>query len=257
MPFCYFDHLQLVYTENETTFAISEPLCGRKTVKFPIYRINKPEVEIKFITDASVERVQGFELTYQKIESELENTLNCTFDKGLDFCPGWEIDETSDFRFHLTNGPTPSLDSGPEYDNTNYTITGMYAYAETSLPSKTGQKAVLSSPKVSFKVMRTHCVEFWYHKSANSGRLLVENTVTKDFIEISQAHKNWTLAKFEFEASEIQLNFTVIHEGNANSDIAIDDIEHYFGECKYFDNTCRPHYSKGNFIFKVGKRFFG
>ncbi|KAH9494976.1 hypothetical protein Btru_018310, partial [Bulinus truncatus] len=61
----------------------------------------------------------------------------------------WIQDKTDDFDWIRQQGATETGDTGPTRDHTKGTVTGHYAYIETSLPRIKGQRARLLSPILS------------------------------------------------------------------------------------------------------------
>ena len=265
MPECYFDYLEFRESDGAT---ISGKVCGKSNV--PVYRSTTNSVDIDFKTDYS-NNVNGFQLKYTVLDkSEAENTnsetqtpnLNCTFDYGFVYCPGWivneGIDKSSSYKWNLHAGETPSYDTGPKTEHTSKTKRGMYLYAEASYPAITGDEAVLKSPVVKLQnPKKAHCFELWYHKTSGDSLIvknLFDETQKTEAVNSKTAKNwnNWSLLKLEIprnSVDKVQIEIKAVRGGNPLNDIAIDDIEFYEGECKFFDYTCRPHYSTSSYIY--------
>ncbi|CAF0847412.1 unnamed protein product, partial [Rotaria sordida] len=83
----------------------------------------------------------------------------CTFD--ISFCD-WTHDNTTEFKWLLVKGLSPSDETGPNRDHTTGYATGQYALIEASYPQKTGDKARLISR--TFQPNTTQCrMIFYYH----------------------------------------------------------------------------------------------
>ena len=91
--------------------------------------------------------------------------------------------------------------------------TGHYLYIETSFPRQPGDKA-----RVSFKVFRVNCLQFWYHMwGADIGQLNVyyTNFQSSSFVSHLAWHLQgnqgdvWKLAQVPFDSDlvEVKLKF--------------------------------------------------
>ena len=293
-PECYFDQLQFFNNKlydkeiTEESDKIGGPYCGPSNSNFssPFVYSDANFVQIKFNSDSN-ERGFGFYLKYSIIMRDLLypddqiTSMNCTFDQGLETCPGWKVQLSRNdnralqkFRFRPKHGKVLTQKIGPYQEHTNLPEKrGYYLHADASYPAVEGTSTTILSPVLKLKGKK-NCLEFWLYLQNESIKDVnqmikvknqFDNTNYEEFItksiQLDYPDKNWNgwkLVKInlnnENDLTNFQLNLTAIHIGKTNYDIGIDDIELYQGECKYFDYQCRPKYSAGQYIYKsVGK----
>ncbi|CAF0718676.1 unnamed protein product [Adineta steineri] len=94
----------------------------------------------------------------------------CTFDTS--FCD-WTHDNTTQFKWELFTGPSPSDDTGPNRDHTTGYATGGYALIEASYPQVPGHKARLISRPFEPKTNQCNMVFYYHMFGADVGELNV------------------------------------------------------------------------------------
>eukprot|EP00794_Sanderia_malayensis_P017044 gene17044-18759_t len=75
---------------------------------------------------------------------------------------GWTHTGGDNFDWTRANGGTPSIGTGPRTDHTTGTSLGNFIYIETSVPRRSGHKALLYSPSMP-ATTTGRCLNFWYH----------------------------------------------------------------------------------------------
>ncbi|CAF4185562.1 unnamed protein product, partial [Rotaria sp. Silwood2] len=163
----------------------------------------------------------------------------CTFD--ISFCD-WTHDNTTEFKWTLVQGPSPSEDTGPNRDHTTGYATGQYAFIEASVPQLTGDKARLISR--TFQPTTTQCrFIFYYHMFGKDiGQLNVyvrfySNGPLQQIYSISGERGNlWVRHELKLDYTT---PFQVLVEGVVGpghlSDIGLDDT--------VFTPECQPYAS--------------
>ncbi|XP_054221717.1 MAM and LDL-receptor class A domain-containing protein 1 isoform X8 [Homo sapiens] len=86
--------------------------------------------------------------------------LQCNFETGI--C-NWEQDAKDDFDWTRSQGPTPTLNTGPMKDNTLGTAKGHYLYIESSEPQAFQDSAALLSPILNATDTKGCTFRFYYH----------------------------------------------------------------------------------------------
>nr|XP_008000626.2 MAM and LDL-receptor class A domain-containing protein 1 [Chlorocebus sabaeus] len=86
--------------------------------------------------------------------------LQCNFENGI--C-NWEQDTKDDFDWTRSQGPTPTLNTGPMKDNTLGTAKGHYLYIESSEPQAFQDSAALLSPILNATDTKGCTFRFYYH----------------------------------------------------------------------------------------------
>ncbi|XP_041467516.1 MAM and LDL-receptor class A domain-containing protein 1-like [Lytechinus variegatus] len=168
---------------------------------------------------------------------------SCDFENG--FCT-WKNEENfDDFDWQLIQGRTPSDNTGPPSDHTKGTSYGIYAYVETS-GRATGDIAILKSSD--FQSGSTQCLEFYYYMyGTNLGRLDVQALQDKETIGTTLRSYNgtqgsaWRQSLVNFDIFD-GLYYTILFNASVGatglSDIAIDDISVYPGNCSGRSDIC-------------------
>ncbi|CAF5182334.1 unnamed protein product, partial [Rotaria magnacalcarata] len=83
----------------------------------------------------------------------------CTFD--ISFCD-WIHDNSTQFKWELHRGPSPSDETGPNRDHSTGYATGQYAFIEASYPQLPGHTARLISRTFEPKTVDCRMI-FYYH----------------------------------------------------------------------------------------------
>lgn len=162
--------------------------------------------------------------------------LACDFQN--DFCD-WTQSTNDNFDWVRAKGGTSTNGTGPRYDHTFASNTGYYAYIETSSPRKSGDRAILVSPK--YTTTSPQCFTFWYHMFGPSiGRLVVhQRDYGASFVKELWIHSGDHGDKWRLGRATVQSNGNqpysielVAYRGNTDTgDIAIDDVEMITGPC--------------------------
>ncbi|XP_078495774.1 MAM and LDL-receptor class A domain-containing protein 2 [Ciona intestinalis] len=167
----------------------------------------------------------------------LDLPFNCSFDHPQ-LCLGWSQSWSDQLTWRFRNKWTSSRNTGPEYEHTENK--GYYAFVEADTGT-VGNRGVMFSPRIHQKSNVTYCFDFWYHKRGEFGAgslLNVFKTSSKRSTQrnliksFSEVHTHWrhALIKMNGQREPFRVGFEVIL-GNDNSDIAIDDVTMYEGNC--------------------------
>nr|XP_026693761.1 MAM and LDL-receptor class A domain-containing protein 1 [Ciona intestinalis] len=174
----------------------------------------------------------------------LDLPFNCSFDHP-NLCLGWSQSWSDQLTWRFRNKRTSSRNTGPEYEHTENK--GYYAFVEADTGTA-GNPGVIFSPRIHQKSNVTYCFDFWYHKRGElgaGGLLNVFKTSSKRSTKrnliksFSEVHTHWrhSLIEMNGEAKPFIIGFEVIL-GNNNSDIAIDDVAMYEGNCPTSKFNC-------------------
>uniref|UniRef100_F6Z4Q8 MAM domain-containing protein n=2 Tax=Ciona intestinalis TaxID=7719 RepID=F6Z4Q8_CIOIN len=167
----------------------------------------------------------------------LDLPFNCSFDHSQ-LCLGWSQSRSDQLTWRLRNRPTSSRNTGPQYEHTENK--GYYAFVEADTGTA-GNRGAMFSPRIHQKSNVTYCFDFWYHKRGElgAGSLLnvfkasSKRSTKRNLIKsFSEVHTHWrhSLIEMNGEAEPFIIGFEVLL-GNDNSDIAIDDVAMYEGNC--------------------------
>ncbi|XP_029687003.1 zonadhesin-like [Takifugu rubripes] len=161
--------------------------------------------------------------------SRLVCNAECNFDRHL--C-SWSQTVTDAFDWTWQSGSTPTPMTGPSADHTGG---GRYLYIEASSVTH-GDTARLISAECSNSGPK--CLQFWYHMYGSADTMglhvyLVQNNLARNVWRMTNDQGNmWRLAEVELTTTGV---FQIIFEGrrgsNEESDVAIDDVKLYHGEC--------------------------
>ncbi|XP_039262787.2 MAM and LDL-receptor class A domain-containing protein 1-like isoform X1 [Styela clava] len=149
-------------------------ICGTKSSAVTVVSTDN-EMFIMFTSDPNKNSFTGFQATFRQTYSKgvrplpytvpalgrigyTEKTFKCDFDDGV--C-GMQQDTLDELDWIRYRGATPSQGTGPSNDHT--TGSGHYIYVESSLPSKSGDTAILRTPWLTKEKYKPHCVQFSYH----------------------------------------------------------------------------------------------
>ncbi|XP_057712928.1 MAM and LDL-receptor class A domain-containing protein 1 isoform X2 [Corythoichthys intestinalis] len=156
-------------------------------------------------------------------------SLNCSFDRNI--C-SWKQMITDAFDWTWQSGSTPTLMTGPSFDHTGE---GHYLYIEANTASH-GDTARLISSECS--TIGPHCLQFWYHMYGSADTMGLHLYLVQDkkanviWWKRNDQGNMWQLAQVDVTVTTA---FQVIIEGrrgsNKESDVAIDDITFYHGQC--------------------------
>nr|KAG5688422.1 hypothetical protein BaRGS_001204 [Batillaria attramentaria] len=89
---------------------------------------------------------------------------DCDFESKT-FCQ-WTNTRDDRFDWMLTQGSTPTANTGPTADHTRGDAQGTYAFIETSSPRVNNDNARLESPAL--LPSKPYCLDFWYHLFGHS-----------------------------------------------------------------------------------------
>jgi hypothetical protein len=160
----------------------------------------------------------------------------------------------------ITNGPTPSSQTGPDADHTTADTNqlGFYYYLEQSSQSP-GNKAVLVSSSLPL-ISTQRCLTFWYHMyGQHIGALEVRlatsaadianaspfwtktlETLSDDNSSPKDGLNEWRLANLTIPGNMQVISFTAVTGGTGDGqpfgDIAMDDIKTDDGACGAINN---------------------
>nr|XP_054757008.1 MAM and LDL-receptor class A domain-containing protein 2-like [Lytechinus pictus] len=169
---------------------------------------------------------------------------SCSFENGL--CT-WKNDQNmDDFDWLLIHGRTPSDDTGPGVDHTLGTPYGTYVYVEATGRSE-GDVTILKSSD--FLAVSPQCLEFYYHMGgADVGSLEVQtwpDSSTSPSTKWSQDQDTgdyWRQVQITLDAIPSAYSYEVLFKGTVGSsfmsDISLDDIMFYDGECSDPPTDC-------------------
>ncbi|PAA80981.1 hypothetical protein BOX15_Mlig025956g4, partial [Macrostomum lignano] len=174
------------------------------------------------------------------------NINDCNFETGI--C-SWTQAGDDDFDWTRNRGPTPTAGTGPTTDHTTGTADGWYMYIRSSYPTIPNQKARLLSSTVQQTQSGQLCLEWWYHMYGSvTGTLKVGTNVDQSSSSINATlwsrsgdqGDTWRLGRALVEGSGSYR--LVIEAGlgarNHLSDIAIDDVAVYNGNCPFTPDSC-------------------
>ncbi|XP_034411592.1 zonadhesin-like [Cyclopterus lumpus] len=155
--------------------------------------------------------------------------IDCSFDSNL--C-SWTQMVTDAFDWTRQSGSTPTLMTGP---SAGHTGDGHYLYIEASNVTY-GDTARLISSECSASGPK--CLQFWYHMYGSADTMglhvyLLQNRLADAVWWKRNNHGNmWQLAQVDITTTA---DFQIIIEGrrgsNKESDVAIDDVKLYQGQC--------------------------
>ncbi|XP_078483559.1 MAM and LDL-receptor class A domain-containing protein 1-like isoform X2 [Ciona intestinalis] len=160
--------------------------------------------------------------------------VNCTFE--VNQC-GWNDDDTADITWIRHSGSTTSSVTGP---SSGYGGTGYYMYVESSSPTKTGDVARLLSSKQDAGSLDPKCLVFYYHMYGSTmGTMNVyikygSTLPTKPiWTNSGDAGNAWIYSAINFTPeSNFQVAFEGVVGSSYTSDMAIDEISLYDGNCQ-------------------------
>lgn len=193
------------------------------------------------LTDQACQNIPDYsDPTSQNIE-----LVSCQFESNPLSCPQWYNDLTrGNYSWSVSNSTTPSANTGPRTDHTGQN--GYYIFAESSLPYKTGDKAVFSSIRLpptssvgtnTGGIAKGVCVSFWYHMyGPHVGTLnAYADTYGKSSLRWTkkgtQTNK-WKQGSFYIDTLyDFLLSFEAIKGNGWSGDIALDDVKLSFGPC--------------------------
>lgn len=172
-------------------------------------------------------------------ESDMENFTTSTNATGFE--DGWTVSPastTSDYRWNIDNGGTPSTNTGPDIDHTLGNGSGIYVFTEATSGSA-GDEAMLISPCIAIDPGASGAtVSFWYHMyGSGMGTLHIDLHDGTNWIDdfspaISgqqqssevDAYLERSINVDAYAGQSIQIRFRAERGSNFRSDIAIDDF---------------------------------
>ncbi|XP_072771353.1 uncharacterized protein [Nerophis lumbriciformis] len=178
--------------------------------------------------------------TAEVLPSASACSLNCSFDSNL--C-SWNQMRTDAFDWAWQSGSTPTLMTGPSADHTG---DGHYIYIEASRVSHGDTARLISSECFA---TGPQCLQFWYHMYGSADTmglhvyLLQGNKADAIWRKRNDQGNMWHLAQVDLTVTR---SFQIIFEGrrgsNDESDVAIDDVALYPGQCSELSevNTHQP-----------------
>ncbi|XP_037642754.1 zonadhesin-like isoform X2 [Sebastes umbrosus] len=168
-------------------------------------------------------------ITTEVVPSHPVCKMDCSFNSNL--C-SWNQMITDAFDWTWQSGSTPTLMTGPSADHTG---DGHYLYIEASSVTY-GDTARLISSECSDS--GPQCLQFWYHMYGSADTmglhvyLLQEGLADAVFWKRNDQGNMWHLAQVDITTTGA---FQIIIEGrrgsNEESDVAIDDVKLYHGQC--------------------------
>ncbi|XP_064634424.1 MAM and LDL-receptor class A domain-containing protein 2-like isoform X2 [Lineus longissimus] len=175
----------------------------------------------------------------------------CDFEHGM--CDSWTHDETGDYFWRLNKHGTASLQTGPEYDQSEHSKEGFYIYLEASGPQVVQGETVRLASRVIKGGLKDCKLRYWYHmKGAQIGSLNIvrrysffdNGTVTLKTHRGDQG-RYWLRGEVDLTQPEniTKQNFQVILEGVVGSgfvgDIALDSLSMTPG-CEWANENVLP-----------------
>ena len=188
---------------------------------------------------STINVISGNLITLPFIEDFELNTLCSTAsDCEATVCPmanGW-VNETNlsqdDIDFRVSQGGTPSANTGPDVDHTLGTAAGKYIYLESSVCFN--KRSNLVTPCLDLTTASTPQMIFWYHMfGAAMGELHIDvftqGSWTQDAIPAIQGNQGnqWSQASLNltpWAGDIINIRFRAVTGADFTSDIALDDI---------------------------------
>nr|XP_057923048.1 MAM and LDL-receptor class A domain-containing protein 1-like [Doryrhamphus excisus] len=177
--------------------------------------------------------------TAEVLPSDPVCSLNCSFDSS--FCR-WNQMSTDAFDWTWKSGSTPTLMTGPSADHSG---DGHYVYIEASSVYH-GDTARLISSECS--AIGPQCLQFWYHMYGSADTmglhvyLLQGKKADAIWWKRNDQGNKWHLAQVDLTATRA---FQIIIEGrrgsNEESDVAIDDVMLYHGQCSELSDVVTPY----------------
>lgn len=151
--------------------------------------------------------------------------------------PGWRNEPDDDLDWDPNSGTTPSSGTGPAFDHTTGTASGVYMYTEATGPSA-GDEAHLTTPYLDLTGLSSPMLSFWFHMyGAAMGEIHVDvlsggvwhNDVMTPLIGQYQTSETdpWleaTASLAAFAGSTIKIRFRGIIGSGFTSDASIDDV---------------------------------
>ncbi len=147
---------------------------------------------------------------------------------------------SSPYRWNPNSGSTGSFNTGPDFDHTTGTTSGIYAYTEAS-DGGSGDVATLSSSKIDLSTTKHPVMTFWYHRygssmgdlhvdvSTDNGKSWDKNVMpTLTGEQQNSTSDPWKEAYVDlssYSGDVIMVRFRAVHGGGLSGDMAIDDIE--------------------------------
>lgn len=118
------------------------------------------------------------------------NNLDCNFD--CNCTCRWVDDPTSEFKWTVWKGPTPTQLTGPSADQTTDSLSGYYIYIETSSPRKENDAARITSNFIDVTFSNGGCFKFFYHMfGADIGRLNIYSQFNNNSVFGSYGKPIW------------------------------------------------------------------
>ncbi|XP_061653129.1 zonadhesin-like [Phyllopteryx taeniolatus] len=166
--------------------------------------------------------------------------LNCKFEK--DLCQ-WNQLHTDVFDWTRRTGSTPTFRTGPSSDHT--TGHGHYLYIEANSASHGDTARLISSECFA---SGPQCLQFWYHMYGSADTmglhlyLLQDKKADPIWWKRNDQGNMWHLAEVDLT---VKGSFQIIIEGrrgsNEESDVAIDDLTLYDGQCSELSGVTTTH----------------
>ncbi|XP_061696356.1 zonadhesin-like isoform X2 [Syngnathoides biaculeatus] len=166
--------------------------------------------------------------------------LNCNFER--DLCQ-WNQLRADVFDWTRLSGSTPTFSTGPSSDHT--TGYGHYLYIEANTASHGDTARLISSECFA---SGPQCLQFWYHMYGSADTMGLHLYLLQDKkADVIWRKRNdqgnmWHLAEV---GVTVNGSFQIIIEGrrgsNEESDVAIDDITLYHGQCSELSGTATLH----------------
>lgn len=161
-------------------------------------------------------------------ESEVTGTVGT-------FASGWVGSPTTDFRWEADSNGTGSPDTGPAFDHTLGTGSGMYIYTEASAPAASGDEATFTSPVLDVSAFTNPGLEFWYHRfGADMGDLFIEIDDNGTWVALDSiigptqgSEIDPWLRRVVFlggYGDSVQIRFRAVCGAGFTGDMAIDDV---------------------------------
>lgn len=238
---------KLLDIENQLFDVVRSEATLKEELETVKHILNITQSKLTELQRNHTELQEKYRKTRRTLKIRDEELMECYRGKTQTFCGfedpdmcGFKQDNnTDDFDWELTQGRSPSANTGPENDHTCKNNHGHYLYIEASGKSK-GQAAKLYSP--SYRGLNPQCIEFFYHMyGRQTGTLTVySKPLTSDeFRAVWRVFGNqgnlWIKASVSVDEETARSGYKLIFEGQTDlgyeGDISIDDFRIRDGKC--------------------------
>ena len=155
---------------------------------------------------------------------------------------GWTSSNTTDFKWKVNSGSTPTSNTGPIVDHSTYSTFGKYVVVEADSGSL-GDMALFVSPCINLDSLSNPGLTFWYHMYGSgigslnvdiyNGSTWINNVYSLIGQQQTSSTADWLQGSMYLTSFSgiIKLRFRAVRGNNQYGDIALDDIK--IGEAPY------------------------